>query len=118
MKKVSILFAALFLAATSSMAQEEVFRAKLKKEAIPAIVIESIALDFPEYTATGYFGLPVDIVDDVWYVTSAKEVDEDYDTYDIVLSGKNGIVRATYDSEGNLLSEHRVLKDAPLPHNI
>ena len=37
--------------------------------------------------------------------------DEDYDTYQVILKGKNGKIVSTYNKEGNLLSSVEHLKN-------
>ena len=118
MKKIIVL-ATLLAIASWSFAQEVLFTAKLKKEEVPIVVSQSVEEDFPDGTMIEYYGIPVDIVEDVWYVKASQADNEkDYDTYYISLSGKNGQLHAVYDKDGNLMSEHQVLKDAPLPHII
>ena len=120
MKK--IFFAAIFLAiATMSFAQTQttIFSAKLKKEKVPVVIIESIEEDFPDFTITEYYGVPMDVVDDVWFIDEDRNAeDEDFDTYSVLLKGKKSYINATYDKEGNLLSSREKLTDALLPYTI
>ena len=117
MKKLVILCLVMATSAASMIAQEtELFTAKLKKEAIPATVIESIAEDFPEVTITEYAAVPITVIDDAVYVrTNQEAMGRDYDTYLITMTGKNGQFRVSYDKTGKLLSSVEVLKDVALP---
>lgn len=119
MNKLIAIFSLVFFASTLSFAQTELFRAKLKKEAIPAVVLESITEDFPYAEVTEYAAIPVTIIDEQVYVhMNAEAMDGDYDTYVITVAGKSGAVYATYDREGNLLSTAENLKNVVLPRAI
>ena len=113
---------ALFIAGSTLYAQsgdEILFHAKVKKEDVPGVIIESVEDDFPGYSIVQTYGTPVEIVEDNWYIDVDKPITGGkYDTYTLKISDKQGEIVALYDAQGNLISEHGKLKNVALPAHI
>ena len=100
-----------------TFAQDVLFEAKLKKEDVPEVVIESVEEDFPDFTVTDYAAIPVEFVEDDVFVNKENldSNSKDYDSYDITLQGKGRVLDATYDKNGNLISTYEFLKNVAPP---
>jgi hypothetical protein len=107
-------------ALSASWAQTtELFIAKIKREAVPAAILEAITEDFPDAEITEYATVPLTVVEDVVYVNANREAEnQDYDTYLITMNGKDGHFQVTYDKTGKLLTTVEVLKDVALPRPV
>ncbi len=98
-----------------AFSQDVVYEERIKKEEIPAAVIESVTTDFPGYTMEEFTAVPIEYVDDyAWVNRNARSID-DYDTFEIDLDGKGTDITATYDRHGNLLNSAEHLKNAVPP---
>lgn len=113
------LFAFTLLSAflTLSYAQDELFYAKVKKEEVPAVVMTAVEQDFPDGSITTLKALPVEIIDQHWFIKTNKKDDagEDYDTYVMTVKTSKGMIDAIYDREGNLIYTTEHLKNVALP---
>lgn len=87
-----------------SIAQDLLFEAKLEKENVPTVIIESVEEDFPEFTMEQFDAVPIQYIEEDVVINRDFNADEDYNTYEITLSGKGRRLTATYDKSGKLLS--------------
>ncbi|MBO0592671.1 hypothetical protein I2486_14800 [Cellulophaga sp. E16_2] len=113
--KTTILSVVLLGFAFQSYAQDMLYRAKIKVEDVPEIVVAAIDEDFPDYAILEYEAVPVEYVEGDVYFNPNIESLEDYDTFQVILKGNGNEMTATYDSEGNLLNITEHLKDLALP---
>ncbi|MEO5788976.1 MAG: hypothetical protein ACOH2D_07275 [Gelidibacter sp.] len=103
---------------SSAFAQDDiVFKAKLKKEQVPTVVLESVDVDFPGFVVEEFAALPIEYVEEDVYVNDDFDYD-DVDTYQISLTGKGKTLIATYNSEGKLLNTVENLKNVAPPAAI
>lgn len=116
MKKL-FAFAVLSAFLTLSYAQkEELFYAKVKKEELPASLVTAIENDFPGGSITELKALPVEIIDQHWFVgVNRNTTGQNFDTYVITINTRKGRVHATYDAQGKLIYTTESLKDVALP---
>ena len=105
-----------FLGLTSStFAQDDIFfKARLKKEQVPSVVLEAVDVDFPGFVMEEFAAVPIEYVEDDVYVNDDFDYD-DVDTYQISLTGKGKTLIATYNSAGDLMSTVENLKNVPPP---
>lgn len=91
-------------------AQEILYEAKIKKEETPEVVIEAVERDYPGFTMEEFRALPLEYVERDVVVNNDVESLDDYDTFEVKLTGKGTEFVATYDREGKLLStvEHMI----------
>ncbi|MEZ4933215.1 MAG: hypothetical protein R2788_13975 [Saprospiraceae bacterium] len=101
-------------------AQDELFYAKLKKEEVPEEVVTAVTEDFEDgIIVTEYRAIPIEVVEEGWYIREDKlDQNKKYDSYEVMLSGKNIEGRAVYDANGKLVSAVEKIKDAPLPRPV
>lgn len=119
MKKGNYLLVAFIILSTTAMAQTELYRSKIQEKNIPEKILQSLEKDFPDVDIVKYEGLPLTMIDGELYVDSDENImDKHYDDYVITLDGKSGIISATYDSEGELVSTFERLKNIALPEEI
>lgn len=106
-----------FLGLTSSVfAQDVIFSEKIKEDKVPGEVISAVEKDFKDFSVIEYSAIPVTMVEDMITVTTNKNFDpDDYDSYQVKLSGKNITLNAYYDSDGHLVSTYESIKGAVLP---
>lgn len=112
----SFLIGLCFLALTSStFAQDEVvFKATLKKEQVPSVILDAIDVDFHGYAVEEFSAVPIEYVEDDIVVNDNVDYD-DIDSYQILLEGKGKVLTATYSSTGKLLNTVENLKDVAPP---
>nr|WP_321227951.1 hypothetical protein [uncultured Psychroserpens sp.] len=110
MKKI-ILGLILIGLAMQSYGQDVLFQAKIKKEKVPAVIIEAIDTDFGDYEMVEFYAIPIEFIDEEVYINRNIDSDEDYDTYQVILKGKNSKIVSTYNKEGKLLSSVERLKN-------
>jgi len=101
-----------------SYGQDVLFEAKIKKEEVPAAIIEAIDSDFGDFEMVEFYAVPLEFIEEDVYINRNIDSEEDYDTYQIFLQAKNGEIVATYNKDGELLSTVEQLKNAPLPTEI
>lgn len=108
---------ALCMHSAFAQAEDELLVAKLKKEEVPAVIIQSVERDFPEMAVTAWNAIPVSMYGEELIVRSSPP-NKNYDTYSITLSGKGLNSQATYDKHGNLLHFTEWAKNIPLPEPV
>lgn len=117
MNKFLFLFALLGMS-SFSFAQTELLTS-VSKEKVPAAVVAAIEADFPDMVASKFSGLPVEMIDNAWYINVNREsANHQYDTYMVDLTGKGYDFKAAYDKDGHLLYSTEFRKNAPLPHAV
>ncbi len=99
-------------------AQNVLFEAKLKKEEVPDAIIESVNETFPNYDVEEFTAIPVDFVEDDVVVDRNITSNNDYNTYQITLKGKDETLVATYNKSGKLLSTIENGKDVVPPVSV
>ena len=61
----------------------------------------AVEADFPKMVVSKFSGLPVEMIDNAWYVNVNREAaDQQSDTYMVDLTGKGYDFKATYDKDG------------------
>lgn len=103
MKKF-ILWLFLIGLAMQSYSQEVLFQAKIKREKVPVVIIDAVGEEFGNFEMIEFFAIPLEFIEEDVYVNSNIDSDEDYETYQVTLKGKNTKMTATYNKEGTLLS--------------
>lgn len=101
-----------------SYAQEVLFEAKLKKEEVPAVIIESVEEDFPGFIIAEFRAIPIEFIEEDIIVNRNITSNDDYDTFQITLKGKGREFVATYTKDGKLLSEVEHGKNVVLPVSV
>lgn len=114
MKKL-VLSAALLAFAAQSFAQDVLYDAKIKKEEVPVVIIESIETDFPGFVLDEFKAIPLEFVEEDVIVNKNIASLDDYETFEITLSGKGKLLEATYDRSGKLLSTKEHMKNVAPP---
>lgn len=94
-----------------SYGQDVIFKEKIKKEEMPAAIIEEIATDFGDLEVVEFYALPIEFIEEEVYVNEDFDNNEDYDTYQVILKGKQGRINATFNKKGQLLSTVEHLKN-------
>lgn len=94
-----------------SYGQDVLFQAKIKKEKVPAVIIEAIDYKFKDYEVVEFIAIPIEFIEEDVYVNTDIETEKDYDTYQVILKGKKGKLVATFNKEGELLSTIEHLKN-------
>lgn len=109
MKKIVLSFIILGFG-VSAYAQDVLYEAKIKKEEVPAVIIAAVERDYPEFAMEEFAALPLEYVEKDVIVNTHVDSIDDYDTFEIKLTGKGKEFIATYDRDGKLLStmEHMV----------
>ncbi len=102
MKKI-VVSAVMLGLGVQAFAQDVLYSAKIKEE-IPEVVITAVESDYPDYTLEEFTAVPLEYVDSDVYVNRDIDSIDDYDTFEIILSGKGEEITATYDSDGNRIS--------------
>lgn len=110
MKKI-ILGLCLIGFAMQSHGQDILFQAKIKKEKVPTVIIEAVDYEFGDFEIIEFYAIPIEFIEEDVYINRNIESDEDYDTYQVTLKGKNSKMVATYNKEGKLLSTVEHLKN-------
>jgi len=110
MKKI-ILGLLLIGLAMQSYGQNVLFQAKIKKEKVPAVIIESIDYKFKDFEAIEFIAIPIEFIEEDVFINNDIVTDEDYDTYQVTLKGKNSRIVAIYNKDGDLLSTVEHLKN-------
>jgi len=119
MKKVILIGFLIMGLIFQGMSQDVLFKAKLKKDAVPKLVTDAIERDFPDFTIRDISAIPIEfesVADEV--IINRVDESGDYNTYEIKIRGKGRMIDVTYDKEGNLLSSYEYLDDIPLPKEI
>jgi outer membrane lipoprotein-sorting protein len=101
-----------------SYAQDVLFEEKLKKEEVPATIIESVDQNFPAYEVEEFSAIPIDIIENDVVVDRNITSKDDYNTYQVTLKGKNVQLVATYNKAGKLLSTVEHGKNMIIPNDI
>jgi len=112
----TIVLSAIFIGlAFQSNAQDMLYRAKLKVEEVPEVVVTAVEEDFPDYSIVEYDAIPIEYVEgDIYFNPNINSI-ADYDTFQMVLKQNGNEMTATYDSDGNLLNTTEHLKNTVLP---
>ncbi|QRM90807.1 hypothetical protein FG167_16680 [Lacinutrix sp. WUR7] len=87
-----------------SYGQGVLFQAKIKKDKVPGVIIEAIDTDFGDFEMTEFYAIPIEFIEEEVYVNRNMDAEEDYETYQVILKGKNSKIVTTYNKEGELLS--------------
>ncbi len=98
--------------------QELLYEAKIRKEEVPAAVIESVERNYPEFTRDEYAALPLEYVENDVVVNNDIHSIDDYDTFKVFLSGKGREFTATYDRAGNLMNTMEHMKNVAPPNAV
>jgi len=102
-----------------SYAQDDVlFEAKIKKEEVPVEVITSVEKDFPGFTVEEFTAVPVEFIEDDVIINRNIKSKDDYDSYQITLRNSNEKLTATYNKQGDLISEVAYGKNVELPVSV
>jgi len=117
MKKVIIVLVFLGFALQSN-AQDLLFEAKVKKEKVPAAIVESVQEDFPGYVVEEYSAIPIEYIDEDIIVDRNIKSDNDYDTFLVKMNQKNETITATYNKEGKLINTSAYGKNVVLPVSV
>jgi len=115
MRKVVVFSLVLLGLSAQGFAQDVIYSEKIKKEDVPAAIIESVAQDYPDFTIEEMAAIPVEYVESDVYVNRDIKSIDDYDTFEITLEGKGKEFTATYDRSGNLISTNEHLKNIAPP---
>ena len=119
MKKSNFLLVALVTFSTLAKAQKELFHAKIDEKAVPEKIWKALDRDFKDVKILKYEGLPITMIDGQIYVDSDENTNrKQYEDYVVTLVGKSGVISATYDAEGKLISTFEKLKNTALPGDI
>ncbi len=97
-----------------TQAQDIIYRATLKKEQVPEVILDAVVEDFPDYIVEEYDAVPVDYVEEDTYVNRDLNP-ADMDSYQILLSAKGKELVANYDRNGKLISSVENLKNVAPP---
>lgn len=98
--------------------QDILYQVTLKVEDVPAVLVSANEIDFPDYSVMEYVAVPIEYVEEEIYLILDIESWEDYDTFQVRFSSKEGEVVATYDSDGNLLHVNEHLKRYAQPVTV
>ena len=110
----SILILAMVGLGVQSYAQDVIYKATVKREEVPNVIIEATKTDFPGYVVEEYSIVPEGYVEED--VEVSKSVDPtDMDGYEITLSAKGEKLVANYDEDGNLMSKEESLRNVAPP---
>lgn len=112
--KKSILILAMVGLGVQSYAQEVIYKAIIKKEQVPTVVIEATETDFPGYIVEEYNAVPAGYVQEDVYVNKSVNP-TDMDGYEIVLTSKGEKLVANYDDNGHLMSTEESLRNVAPP---
>ena len=116
--KTAILTLAVMGLGLQAFAQDVLYDAKIKKEEVPGVVVEALETDFPEYTVTDYYAVPVEYEEGYSLLNKEINSTDDYDTYNITLIGRDGEMSATYNNNGKLLSSTEHLRNVAPPEAV
>src|SRR5690606_24838300 len=96
MKKIILSFVVLGFG-VNAYAQDVLYEAKIKKEEVPAVIIAAVERDYPGFAMEEFAALPLEYIEkDVIVNTNVDSID-DYDTFEIKLTGQGKEFNATYD---------------------
>lgn len=115
MKKVVVFSLVLLGLGAQAFAQDILYSEKIKKEDVPAAIIEAVEEDYPGFTIEEMAAIPVEYVENDVYINRDINSIDDYDTFDITLEGKGKEFTATYDKYGNLISTYEHMKNIAPP---
>ncbi|WP_158976571.1 hypothetical protein [Cellulophaga sp. L1A9] len=116
--KTTILSIVLVGFAFQTYAQDMLYRAKIKVEEVPELVVSAVEEDFPDFLIVEYLALPLEYVEGDVYINPNIDSNADYDTFQIVLKEHGKELTATYDSDGNLIKTTEHLKNVALPYAV
>ena len=88
MRKVVVFSLVLLGLSAQAFAQDVIYSEKIKKEDVPAAIIESVEQDYPDFTIEEMAAIPVEYVESDVYVNRDIKSIDDYDTFEITLEGK------------------------------
>ncbi len=104
--------------AGQSFAQDVLYQAHIKKEEVPAVIVEAVETDFPGYVMEDFYALPFEYVEEDVVVNKDIDSIDDYETFEITLTGKGEAISATYNADGKLLNTHAHAKNVKLPEEV
>lgn len=103
---------------TQSFAQDELLRAKIKKEEVPVTIIEAVEDVFPDYQMDEFYAIPIDFIEEDIIIDELANTDKSYGMYEVTLKNKHKLLKATYNKKGVLLNSIEKDKDIVLPAEI
>ena len=89
MKKVVVFSLVLLGLGAQAFAQDILYSEKIKKEDVPAAIIEAVEEDYPGFTIEEMAAIPVEYVENDVYINRDINSIDDYDTFDITLEGNS-----------------------------
>jgi|TARA_R110002033_G_scaffold32585_1_gene69798 hypothetical protein len=98
-----------------TQAQDILYEAKIAKDDMPVVIVDAVKKDFPNYMMEEFYAVPIEFVEEDIFINRDIASNDDYDTYAIVLDGKEGRVQATYNKDGDLINTVEHLKNIVLP---
>jgi hypothetical protein len=119
MKKTILgLFLIGFMVQSYAQQNDVLFKAKLNKEEMPVAIVENVSQDFPDLVVEEFDAVPLEFVEDDVIIDRSIESNNDYDTYQVILKGKNESLVATYNKDGKLISTVEHGKNVELPISV
>lgn len=103
----------------STFAQEQLFETKIPEQKVPATITNALNQDFPGLVYKDFKAIPLKYFENSAEINNNQEgADVDFDTYQVLVYGKDKKIIATYDKSGTLISTEEVAKKEALPFSI
>jgi ribosomal protein L21E len=116
--KKTILTLVLVGFAFQTYAQDLIFEAKIKKNEVPVVILESVEKDFPDFVVEEYSAVPLEFIEEDVIVDRDIKSNNDYSTFQITLRNKNEKLTATYTKGGKLISTFAHGENVLLPKAV
>lgn len=117
MKNLTLLVACLLISWSAMQAQEVIYAQKLTREKVPGTVLKSLEKDFPDAKITDYASIPTEKIGEELIINPSSS-SENYDMYEMHVTGKNFNGDALYDRNGNLVRSTEIVRNVPLPYHV